>query len=70
MKATFFLALALIATVVSAGDIHQVQQGGTGGSDKSAKGGVAGVGALNGDNTLLGKSEKNSVVNMEQNADN
>lgn len=38
MKATFFLAIAFLAAVVSARDITQVQQGGTGGSDNSAKG--------------------------------
>ncbi|CDS06512.1 hypothetical protein LRAMOSA09040 [Lichtheimia ramosa] len=70
MKATFFLTLALIATAVSAGRITQVQQGGASGSDKSAKGGLAGIGLLNGDNTLLGSSKKSNTVNMVQNANN
>ncbi|KAJ8659674.1 hypothetical protein O0I10_004653 [Lichtheimia ornata] len=65
MKATFFLAIAFLAAVVSARDITQVQQGGTGGSDNSAKG-LAGVSAANGDNTILGSSEKKNEVNMNQ----
>lgn len=46
MKATFFLAIALLAAVVSAGDINQVQQGGSRGSDSSAKGGLVCITAV------------------------
>ncbi|KAI7877279.1 hypothetical protein K492DRAFT_197817 [Lichtheimia hyalospora FSU 10163] len=67
MKTTFFLTIALIASVVSAG-ITQVQNGGTGGSDKSGKGGLLGTSLLNGDNAILGKTEKKTELNMEQNA--
>ncbi|CDH57886.1 predicted protein [Lichtheimia corymbifera JMRC:FSU:9682] len=70
MKATFFLAIALLAAVVSAGDISQVQQGGTRGSDSSAKGGLAGVGIGNGGINAFGSTKKEDNLSMTQNANN